>query len=98
MSGKLLSLFDHPEFLRRSQERAQRELAERVRPAEPVLPAERVSSSVLRCRRCSLEYEVMPRLPTGPHQDVMEPCPRCEPRSDIDALESFLTRLLHERD
>jgi hypothetical protein len=88
MSGKLLSLFDHPEFLRRVQGRAQRELAQRV------LPAERVAPSRLRCRRCSLEYEVLPRLPTGGQQDVIEPCPSCEPRADIDALESFLSRLL----
>jgi hypothetical protein len=51
----------------------------------------------MRCRRCSLEYEVVPRLPPGRLHDVVEPCPRCEPPADIDALESFLSRLLrHE--
>ena len=92
MSGKLLSLFDHPEFLRRLQGRAQRELAERV------LPAERLAPSRLRCRRCSLEYEVVPRLPIGRLHEVSEPCPRCEPPADIDALESFLSRLLRHED
>jgi hypothetical protein len=92
MSGKVLSLFDHPEFVRRIQDRAQRELAERV------LPAERVAPSRLRCRRCSLEYEVLPRLPTGHPHDVIEPCPRCEPPADLDALESFLSRLLRDEE
>lgn len=86
MSGKLRSLFEHPEFVRRSQQRAERELAERV------LPAERVSSSRLRCRRCSLEYDVMPRLPSA-ELEPLEPCPRCEPPGDLDALEAFLRRL-----
>jgi hypothetical protein len=89
VSGKLLSLFDHPEFVRRSQARAERELAARV------LPAERISASRLRCRRCSLEYEVIPRLPTGDHAP-QAPCPRCEPPADLDALESFLARLIRE--
>lgn len=93
MSGKLLSLFDHPEFVRRSQERAEREL--RVR----VLPTERISASRRRCRRCSLEYEVIPRLPTGDRASpslLDAPCPRCEPPADLDALESFLARLMRE--
>ncbi len=88
MSGKLLSLFDHPEFAKRSQARAERELAARV------LPAERVSPSRLRCRRCSLEYEVIPRLPGAGAPN--EPCPSCEPPADLDALESFLARLMSE--
>jgi hypothetical protein len=86
MAGKLLSLFDHPEFLRRTQERAERALAERV------LPAIRVSPSRLRCRRCSLEYNVVPRL-TADSPAELEPCPYCEPPRDLDALEAFLTRL-----
>ena len=49
--------------------------------------------SRLRCRRCALEYEVVPRLPVGHSHEVTEPCPRCEPPADIDALESFLSRL-----
>jgi hypothetical protein len=88
VSGKLLSLFDHPEFVRRVQGRAQRELAQRV------LPAERVAPGRLRCRRCALEYEVVPRLPMAQRHEVSEPCPRCEPPGDLDALESFLSRLL----
>jgi hypothetical protein len=86
MSGKLLSLFDHPEFQRRSLERAERELAEMV------LPVLRVSPSRLRCRRCALEYEVVPRLPSSEVQEL-EPCPHCEPPRDLDALEAFLSRL-----
>jgi hypothetical protein len=86
MSGKLVSLFDHPEFVRRSLARAERELAEHV------LPAERVSPGRLRCRRCSLEYEVLPRLP-GAELEPLEPCPQCEPPRDLDALEAFLSRL-----
>ena len=89
MSGKLLSLFSHPEFVRRTQERERRELAARV------LPAERVSPSRLRCRSCALEYEVVPHLPTGEGLP-REPCPRCEPPRDLDALEAFLSRLLRE--
>jgi hypothetical protein len=89
MSGKLLSLFAHPEFARRSQARAERELVERI------LPVERVSPSRLRCRRCSFEYEVIPRLPNGEHRPL-EPCPRCEPDKDLDALEAFLSRLTRE--
>lgn len=89
MSGKLLSLFDHPEFVRRADERAQRELLQRI------WPSERVSPSRLRCRRCSLEYDVMPRLPTA-DRALDEPCPRCEPPSDLDALSSFLARLVPE--
>jgi hypothetical protein len=42
MNGKLVSLFDHPEFVRRSQARAQRELAAKLLPdAEPCPPSER---------------------------------------------------------
>jgi hypothetical protein len=89
MSGKLLSLFSHPEFVRRSQVRAERELAARV------LPAERVSPSRLRCRRCSLEYEVVPRLPNA-EPWPLESCPQCEPDRDLDALEAFLSRLVLE--
>jgi hypothetical protein len=89
MSGKLLSLFAHPEFVRRSQARAERELLGRV------LPVERVSASRLRCRRCSLEYEVIPRLPNGEHRPL-DPCPQCEPEKDLDALEAFLRRLTLE--
>jgi hypothetical protein len=86
VSGKLRSLFEHPEFVRRSQERAERELLEHVRPAV------RISPSRLRCRRCAHEYEVVPRLPSA-ELEPLEPCPRCEPARDLDALEAFLRRL-----
>lgn len=86
MSGKVRSLFEHPEFVRRAQQRAQLELAQRV------LPAERLSASRLRCRRCSHEYDVMPHLPSV-EVESLEPCPRCEPPADLDALEAFLRRL-----
>jgi hypothetical protein len=86
MSGKVRSLFDHPEFVRRAQERAQVELAQRV------LPAERLSPSRLRCRRCAHEYEVVPRLPSA-ELEPLDPCPQCEPAGDLDALEAFLRRL-----
>jgi hypothetical protein len=92
MSGKLLSLFDHPEFLRRAQERAERELAQRV------LPAERIAPSRMRCRRCSLEFEVIPRIPAKGQHEVAETCPHCEPPGDIDALEAFLQRLTSDRE
>ena len=89
MSGKLLSLFDHPEFVRRSQARAERELA------ASVLPAERISASRLRCRRCNLEYEVIPRVPAA-QLTHDAPCPHCEPARDLEALEAFLARLICE--
>ena len=86
MSGKVSSLFQHPEFSRRSLERAERELAERV------LPPLRLSSSRRRCRTCSSEYEVVPRLPSaGPAPS--EECPRCAGNSSVDALDAFLRRL-----
>jgi hypothetical protein len=90
MSGKLLSLFDHPTFVRRTQERAQRELAVQV------LPAERLSPSRLRCARCAHEYEVVPRLPTGRRAPPPEPCPRCERRPEHDELEAFLAELMRD--
>jgi hypothetical protein len=89
VSRKLVSLFEHPAFARRAQARAQRELAERV------LPVERLSASRMRCRRCSLEYSVMPRLP-GAELQTLEACPRCEPARDLDALEVFLSRLFSD--
>jgi len=86
-SNNVLSLFQHPEFVRRSQARAQRELTVRV------VPVERISPGRLRCRRCAHEYEVMPRLP-GANAPV-EPCPHCDPPREPDALDAFLSRLLN---
>jgi hypothetical protein len=91
VSGKLLSLFDHPTFVRRSQERAQRELAVLVLPA-----AERLSPSRLRCSRCAHEYEVIPRLPTAHRAPPPEPCPKCQDCPEQDALEAFLAELIHD--
>jgi hypothetical protein len=92
MSGKLVSLFEHPEFVRRTQERAERELVQRV------LPTERVAPSRMRCRRCALEFEVIPRIPISGQHEVAETCPHCEPPSDRDALEAFLQRLTLDRE
>jgi hypothetical protein len=88
MSGKLLSLFDHPTFVRRTQERAQRELSVLVLPG-----AERLSPSRLRCGRCSHEYEVVPRLPTAGRAHPPEPCPKCNGQPEHDAIEAFLAEL-----
>lgn len=91
MSGKLLSLFDHPTFVRRTLERAQRELAVLVLPA-----AERLSPSRLRCGRCGHEYEVIPRLPTVGRAPPPEPCPKCQGHPEHDAVEAFLAELIHD--
>lgn len=90
MSGKLVSLFDHPEFVRRVQEREERKLADRV------VPVVRLGYGRLLCRRCSLEFETMPRVhaPTGP--SLLDCCPHCEPEIDVDALEAFLNEVLGE--
>lgn len=86
-ASNVLSLFQHPEFVRRSQARAQRELTVRV------VPVERLSPSRLRCRRCGHEYQVVPRLPGA--DTPLEPCPQCEPPQEPDALDAFLRRLLN---
>ena len=90
MSGKVVSLFSHPEFLRRVQER------ERQRLAEQVVPVVRLDHGRLRCRRCSLEFETLPRLHPQPGPQYLESCPHCEPEIDVDALEAFLNEVLGE--
>ena len=90
MSGKLVSLFDHPEFVRRVQAREERRLGEQV------VPVVRLGPGRLRCRHCSLEFETMPRLhaPAGPA--FLDSCPHCEPEIDVDTLEAFLDEVLGE--
>lgn len=88
MSGKVISLFRHPEFERRAQERAEKELRARVAPVV------RLDHRSLRCRRCLLEFECVPRLHVAPGPDYLESCPHCEPNIDVDALEAFLNEVL----
>ena len=90
MSGKLLSLFDHPEFVRRSQARAEKQLAEQV------VPVVRLDQARLHCRRCERDFQAIPRLPALFGPDHLESCPDCEPMVDIDALEAFLNEVLRE--
>lgn len=90
MSGKVISLFRHPEFARRAQARAEKELAEHV------VPVVRLDHRRLRCRRCSLEFECVPRLHAPPGPDHLASCPHCEPDIDVDALEAFLNEVLGE--
>ena len=90
MSGKVVSLYRHPEFARRAQERAEKELAARV------VPVVRLDLRRLRCRRCLLEFECVPRLHERPGPDHLESCPHCEPEIDVDALEAFLNEVLGE--
>ncbi len=90
MSGKVVSLYRHPEFARRAQERAEKELAARV------VPVVRLDHRRLRCRRCLLEFECVPRLHAAPGPAHLESCPHCEPEIDVDALEAFLNEVLGE--
>jgi len=91
MSGKLLSLFKHPEFLRRSQARAERELAEQVAPVIPL------GRGRFRCRRCSLDFDCPPPLCLATDASALEPCPRCDNPPEYDAIEAFLADLLNEK-
>jgi hypothetical protein len=87
VSGKLVSLFAHPEFVRRTQARAERDLAER---AVPVIDLGR---GRFRCRRCSLDFDAdaIPLRPSrGPR---LQPCPDCDP-PELDAIEAFLAEVL----
>ena len=88
MSGKVLSLFDHPEFVRGVQEREAQKLAELV------IPVVRLDSGRLRCRRCSLEFETTPGLHAPPGSAQLDSCPQCEPEVDVDVLEAFLNEVL----
>lgn len=90
MSGKLLSLFDHPEFVRRIQEREAKELA------EAVIPVERLGRGRFRCRRCSLAYDDIPHLHDLEDLERLVPCPHCDRRRELDPLEVFLNDLFEE--
>jgi len=90
MSGKLLSLFTHPEFVRRSQARAERELAEQV------VPVIDLGRGRYRCRRCSLDFDaVVVPLAVSPKAPAL--CPTCDGEPDFDTLEAFLDELLTEK-
>jgi hypothetical protein len=89
MSGKLLSLFAHPEFVRRSQARAERELAEQV------VPVIDLGRGRYRCRRCSLDFDAVMQLSVGPMTQA--PCPECDVSPDFDTIEAFLEELLTEK-
>jgi hypothetical protein len=91
MSGKLLSLFNHPEYVRRSQARAERELTEQV---APVLSLGR---GRFRCRRCSLDFDSPPPLCLATDAQALEPCPRCDNPPEFDAIEAFLEELLSQK-
>jgi hypothetical protein len=91
MSGKLLSLFTHPEFVRRSQARAERELAERV------VPVIDLGRGRYRCRRCSLDFDTGPKLQLAGNPSVPAPCPECDSAPDFDTVEAFLGELLDEQ-
>ena len=90
MTGKLLSLFAHTEFVRRQEERAQRELSKQ---AVPVIDLGRGRHH---CRRCSLDFDTVPQLhrPTGPSTAL---CPDCDAVPDIDSIEAFLDALELEK-
>jgi DNA-directed RNA polymerase subunit N (RpoN/RPB10) len=90
MSGKLLSLFDHPEFVRRVQEREAKELG------EALVPVVRLGLGRFRCRRCSLEYDAVPRLHDPGDALRLEPCPHCERSRELDEIEAFLSQVLEE--
>ena len=90
MSGKLLSLFGHPEFVRRQEERAQRELAKQV------VPVIDLGRGRHHCRRCSLDFDTVPQLhrPSGSPPAL---CPDCDAVPDIDSIEAFLDALELEK-
>ena len=90
MSGKLLSLFDHPEFVRRVQEREAKELG------EALVPVVRLGLGRFRCRRCGLEYDAVPHLHDLGDLQRLEPCPHCERSRELDEIEAFLIQVLEE--
>lgn len=90
MTGKVLSLFAHPEFVERYQEWEQRKLAQQV------VPVIQLASGRLRCRRCSHEFDGAPRPATSGGVPMTDECPQCEPRVEVDALEAFLHEVLRD--
>ena len=91
MSGKLVSLFDHPEFVRRAQARAERDLVEQV------VPVINLGRGRFRCRRCSLDFDASSVTELGPSAGGrrLEPCPECDP-PEFDAIEAFLAEVLDD--
>jgi hypothetical protein len=90
MSGKLLSLFDHPEFVRRLQAREAKALG------EAMVPVVRLGRGRFRCRRCLLEYDAVPRLHDLDDALRLEPCPHCDRSRELDEIEAFLSQVLEE--
>jgi hypothetical protein len=90
MTGKLVSLFTHPEFVRRSQARYQRELAERV------VPVLRLGPGSFRCQRCWLEFQTLPPPPAEGRCESLERCPQCDPILEVDVLDAFLEQLMKD--
>jgi hypothetical protein len=87
VSGKLLSLFRHPEFVRKFQARAERELL------ESILPVVHLGRGRFRCHRCLLDFD---RPTPLRHANDAQACPRCDEPPERDALEAFLARVLRE--
>lgn len=90
MSGRLLSLFDHPEFVRRVQEREAKELG------EALVPVVRLGRGRFRCRRCALEYDAVPHRHDPRDPERVEPCPHCERSRELDEVEAFLSQVFEE--
>lgn len=91
MSGKVVSLFSHPEFARRRQAEAERELTELV------VPVISLGRGRFRCRRCSLDFDSPPPLCLATDASVLEPCPRCDNPPEFDLIEAFLEDLMNEK-
>ncbi len=90
MSGKLLSLFAHPEFVRRSQARAERELLEQV------VPVIDLGRGRYHCRRCARDFDDSPQLRAASSAPIPGPCPDCDAAPDFDTVEAFLDELMNE--
>jgi hypothetical protein len=93
VSGKLVSLFDHPEFVRRTQARAERELAQQV------VPVIDLGRGHFRCGRCSLDFDAdanpVTELDSSAGTRRLHPCPDCDP-PELDGIEAFLAEVLRE--
>ncbi|HYQ16548.1 MAG TPA: hypothetical protein VEQ58_12345 [Polyangiaceae bacterium] len=90
MSGKLLSLFSHPDFVRKSQARAERDLAELA------VPVINLGRGRHRCRRCDNDFDSVAQLHPSLGTQLAPPCPRCD-AADFDVIEAFLQQLSTEK-